>query len=249
VFLLALLPASSVLSQTLVVSSTGKQYLLQEDAAGNLALYPIKRVIRMDGSDPGNGGPVDPPPQQTELSRSVTNATLAIYDTEPKDQNDPTTAQGISLAYRKVAKAVGDGKIPPAEAWPALKEMTDDVLDFQNATNRWRPWRQEVGRLLNDARDDGSLDDDDKDSVAKILTEVELGLTTANAGMALNWDRIFQILERIIEKILDKFLERWIGGAGQGAVESPETIEVSTRPVRWWSGRPDTGNLASHYGR
>ena len=168
-------------AQTLVVTSTGKYYLLTE-VAGEAFLQPVVSVVKLDES--GGGGPVDPP--ASNLAAQVLQETAAV--------GEPTTAKALCVLYTRVDDA------DVADPFSIIKTATDALISARGVDADWaNEWRPAINQLSVRAKQDGMSD-------AEIVTEIRKGICAysdnAALGDRIDLDRLLRLVELILKILL-----------------------------------------------
>jgi len=176
---LIFLCATAAASPPLTITQSG-YYLTVIDANGNPSLERIATVIDLrDGGIVPDVPPIvitpEPPPVVVDaaLVAEIKAAAVAIQD--------PSSAQGISLAYTQIRDAFGDGLVSPESVWPVLKTATDSAL-VVTAGKDWKPFRSKLSAIITARKQQGLLDG--KDEIIAYLTAIKAGLEQAAEGSA-----------------------------------------------------------------
>ena len=187
----------------LLVTKAGFYYIVT-DEAGVPVLVKVTKVITVgDGGLPGPPDTPDVPPQPPAVTTQV-----AAWAAEV---NHPVGAQALGLVYSTIADSLRDGKIDPADAFPAVKKATEQVLPMAGGVERWSGFRSKLGDLITLKLQKGELQHS-KD-YERFLREVAAGLNSSAAESPALDPAVIQKIIQLILLILQIF--------GGGTTDSP----------------------------
>jgi hypothetical protein len=197
--ILSLFCSVAVAAPPLTITKSG-YYLTIVDASGNPSLEKIATVIDLrDGGVVPDVPPVvvvpEPPPVVVDaaLVAEIKAAAVAIQD--------PSSAQGISLAYTQIRDAFSDGLVSSESVWAVLKTATDSALVVTSAKD-WKPFRSKLSAIITARKQQGLLDG--KDEIIAYLTAIKAGLEQAAEGSsAISFADTIKIVAKTNEAIDD----------------------------------------------
>lgn len=205
--LLLALPATAMAEPIIVVTSTGRHYLLTEGPAGALQVTEVKQVVSTSPND--NPNPPFPPPGPVEgFAVEVRN--------EISKTGDPETAMMMSAIYSLAADEVAAGELEGKEATRFLKLATDKLFEKQAGQEnfdlgKWNTFRSWLNDQIARKEQQGELTTND--AWVKCYRDVSAGAKAYADGSALrdrlNMGRILEFVRELIEimKIVKELLD------------------------------------------
>ena len=189
----------------LLVTKAGFYYIVTDDA-GVPVLVKVTKVITV-----GDTGGIPLPPDTPPVPPQTPAVTVQVQ-AWAAEVNHPVGAQALSLVYSTVADSLKDGKLDPADAFPAVKKATDQVLPLAGGAERWAGFRSKLGDLITLKLQKGELQHP-KD-YEKFLREVATGLS-GSAAEAPALDPT--VIQKIIQLIL-LILQIFAGGGNNSPI-------------------------------
>lgn len=155
VFLMLMLPISSVHAETYVIIVAGatKHLVILSDAGTARLVSPFTpQVVRVGDvpPDPDDPDPDDPPPDETVAVQ------VARWANDIADTQRANTARGLSVIYRQTKALVDQGAVQNKDQ---LVRATDVLYRAAlgnasvNKLNLWAPWKTKVDALVDTAAD------------------------------------------------------------------------------------------------
>jgi hypothetical protein len=175
---------------TVFVDSTG-YYVVERDAQ-NVPHLVKANVVHLDGTPPD--GPAPPPDSGSQLTKNVKSWAGEI--------DNPAAVKALELVYAKVKEAIKDGTLAPEDAFPAVRQATDQVMKVAELgdVSRVQAFREKLSVELNKMQNDGSLST--RADYLRVFGEVEAGLSQVEgAQAALNISVILAIVTMILNII------------------------------------------------
>jgi hypothetical protein len=172
----------------LLITPSG-HYFVVLDSTGKPTLVEIKQVIRI-----GDVPPVDTPDDPVPPVGSEVTTKVRVW---AEEVNQPGGAQALALIYRTIADKVEDGTLKPENAFPAIKQATDQILPTVGDAGKWTPWRTKLGDLITAKLQAGELTH--PQHLVKFLRDVGVGLDqSAKEAPALSPEVVTKIVELIV---------------------------------------------------
>lgn len=183
----------------LIDDSKPGTYLLTVGADKSVSVNPI-RVVR-----PGaNPVPIPNPPPGTIQAKVKVLAQEAIAGGGTQE-----TAAALSAVYSFVSGQIEAGVVPLAQAMPAVKFLSDQVIPTAEI-EKWAKFRTGIAVLTAEQQQAGQFGT--KAQISTALKAMSEGIksaansTAAANGRAIDWENLFKLLLPILLRLLEKWL-------------------------------------------
>lgn len=198
-FLFLCATATAQEQPALLITEGGYYYIIVNDE-GEPTIEEVDNVIDFRGDSP------DPPtpPDGDRISVRVQQWAEEV--------NHPQGARALAVVYETVADNVENGTLSPDDAFAAIKQATDRVLDTVGGSDKWDGFRQKLGDVIVSNMQRGELDS--QDEISKFLHLVSAGLDSAQGAEEALDPELIQLIIQLIIQIINLFSGD--GGIGDG---------------------------------
>lgn len=181
-------------ADALVITDSG--YQVMTSGPNGAVLSPVTPIGQVVDLRTGTKPPVPTPPDVTTdpISTKVREWAMAV--------NDPTSQAALKEVYARIGTASAGQ--PREKVVQALRSATDSVLGATGGTEKWKPFRENVSKLIDEEEAKGPVD------WPKFCASVAKGL---ESGAAID-PALLQLIINLVLQIIQLFL----GGGGIGGV-------------------------------
>jgi hypothetical protein len=190
------LPIQAAEPPALLITKAGFFYIVTDDA-GVPVLVKVTKVISI-----GDTGGIPVPPDTPDVPPQPPAVTVQVQ-AWAAEVNHPVGAQALGLVYSTVADSLRDGKIDPADSFPAVKKATEQVLPLAGGAERWAGFRAKLGDLITLKLQKGELQH--AKDYERFLREVAAGLNSSAAEAPALDPAVIQKIIQLILLILNIF--------------------------------------------